>query len=262
MKPVIYPYKLNSGSARDLAKALGTIRVRENGTYSPRKNHLIVNWGNPRAPTWATKDMYDCVLNAWWKTPGLTTAQNKLGTFRTLDKLEVPCVEWTTNAEMATLWLKKGSTVVQRNTLTSHSGHGITIIGYDEETSTPIGILSKAPLYTQYKKKANEFRVHVMGGTVIDVQEKRKVKDFQGEFNQLIRSHDNGWIFAREDIVEPEDLRPLALTAINALGLDFGACDIIYNKHENKCFMLEINTAPGIEGTTLTNYVNAIKSLC
>ena len=39
--------------------------------------------------------------------------------------------------------------------------------------------------------------------------------------------------------------------------LDFGAVDLIWNEHENKCYVLEVNSAPGIEGTTLQQYVTA-----
>ena len=34
--------------------------------------------------------------------------------------------------------------------------------------------------------------------------------------------------------------------------------DIIYNAKEDKCYCLEVNTAPGIEGTTCVSYATAI----
>jgi glutathione synthase/RimK-type ligase-like ATP-grasp enzyme len=40
------------------------------------------------------------------------------------------------------------------------------------------------------------------------------------------------------------------------LGLDFGAVDIGHRIIDNKVFVFEVNTAPGIEGTTLQRYVN------
>jgi glutathione synthase/RimK-type ligase-like ATP-grasp enzyme len=48
------------------------------------------------------------------------------------------------------------------------------------------------------------------------------------------------------------------LAAVSALGLDFGAVDIIWNEREDKCYVLEVNTAPGLQGSTLENYANAI----
>ena len=44
----------------------------------------------------------------------------------------------------------------------------------------------------------------------------------------------------------------------NLLGLDFGAVDIGHRLIDNKLFVFEINTAPGITGTTLDNYAKAI----
>jgi len=49
----------------------------------------------------------------------------------------------------------------------------------------------------------------------------------------------------------------VALAAVSALGLDFGAVDIIYNEHENQYYVLEVNTAPGLEGTTVEKYAEA-----
>jgi glutathione synthase/RimK-type ligase-like ATP-grasp enzyme len=114
-------------------------------------------------------------------------------------------------------------------------------------------------LYVQYVKKQQEFRVHVAFGEVIDVQEKRKRKDLPEDFstNFQVRNHQTGWVYCREDITEPNELRPMAVAATAALGLDFGAVDLIYNAKRNECFCLEINTAPGLEGQTVKKYADA-----
>ena len=41
---------------------------------------------------------------------------------------------------------------------------------------------------------------------------------------------------------------------LKELGLDFGAVDVIWNEHESKAYVLEINTAPGLEGSTVEDY--------
>jgi hypothetical protein len=88
------------------------------------------------------------------------------------------------------------------------------------------------------------------------------------EVNELIRSHHNGWIFARGnarlrhlDGVYKTPIAEEALIAIEAIGLDFGAVDVIYNNPTRQAFVLEVNSAPGMEAgsTTLFNYVNAFK---
>jgi D-alanine-D-alanine ligase-like ATP-grasp enzyme len=67
-------------------------------------------------------------------------------------------------------------------------------------------------------------------------------------------------VFCREDIEEPADLRDVALQAVKALDLHFGAVDIIWNKKDNKCYVLEVNTAPGVEGTSTEIYADSIKA--
>lgn len=249
MKAVIFPYNVGSKSARALAKALHTICVRENGTYVPRPDHVIFNWGNPRAPRW--KMLGGKVKNHWGLLP---IGQNKLLAFREFQKQGIPTPDWTTDRKEAENWLRNEGIVLARTLLNSHSGNGIVL-------ATKSAELASAPLYVLYKRKKKEFRIHVFMGKVIDIQQKRLANGAKEEenYNQYIRSHANGWIFARENITEPKDLRSLAIKAVSALGLDFGAVDIIYNEKENKCFCLEVNSAPGLEGQTLVSYTNAIK---
>lgn len=47
--------------------------------------------------------------------------------------------------------------------------------------------------------------------------------------------------------------------AVKACGLDFGAVDIIWNNHYQKAYVLEINTAPGLEGSSVDNYRKAFE---
>ena len=58
-----------------------------------------------------------------------------------------------------------------------------------------------------------------------------------------------------------KSVKEQALKAIQALGLDFGAVDVGYNTRENKAYVYEVNSAPGLQGTTLTAYTNAFKEL-
>lgn len=242
MKLVICPYKIESTSAKLLAKALEVKRIKgDSKTFKP-KNKLILNWGNSTEPNWLS-------LN-WINYPScVAVASNKLATFEALQGI-VSTPDWATDHQQAVQWALEGHTIVVRHTLTGHSGQGIQLCQSNEE-------IPLAPLYVKYKKKAKEFRVHVFNDETIDIQEKRKDKD-NLDPNYKIRSHANGWIFCRENIVEPEDLRATTITTIKELGLTFGAVDVIFNQKENKCYILEVNTAPGLEGITLEKYTDAI----
>lgn len=142
--------------------------------------------------------------------------------------------------------------VVARKLTNSSEGKGIVI--FDKDDHNP----PQAPLYTEYIPKKKEFRVHVWAGKVIDVVEKRKKKSFENERDTQIRNTANGYVFCRDNIVEPDDLRGLALSAVESLGRTYGAVDIIWNERQNKSFVLEVNSRPGMQGTTVKKYADAI----
>lgn len=182
----------------------------------------------------------------------VAASSNKLVTFRTLkDNPNVRIPDFTESKDEAAQWIEQGSVVVARTQLSAHSGSGIVMASRSDD-------LPDCRLYTKYVKKKKEFRVHVVGGQVIDVQQKKQRSDFTGDVDFAVRNHQNGWIYARENVEEPADLRQNAVEAVLAMGLDFGAVDIIYNAHQNQSYVLEINTAPGLEGTSVQNYTTAL----
>ncbi|HEY6020587.1 MAG TPA: hypothetical protein VIY48_12065, partial [Candidatus Paceibacterota bacterium] len=145
-----------------------------------------------------------------------------------------------------------GDIIVARKVLTGFGGAGIVLHDPGTDLSN-----DNSPLYVRYKKKKHEYLVHVLNGQVIDCTWKRKRADFEGEHNTKIRNLAGGWVYCRDEIEIPQDLYEQAIKAVNALGLDFGAVDIIWNKKENKSYVLEVNTAPGLTGTTLQRYSEA-----
>lgn len=141
--------------------------------------------------------------------------------------------------------------VVCRALTNSSEGRGITICNADDPD------MPNVPLYTAYIPKKKEFRIHVWNNEVIDVAEKRRRRgQDQKEFQ--VRNTANGYVFCRNDVVVPDDACPLALAAVAALGRTYGAVDIIYNEKQNKCFVLEVNSRPGMQGTTVKKYADAI----
>lgn len=245
---IVYPYKMGSKSGRELARALGALRVYPDRNYHPRNDDVVVNWGNSTAPQWIWPNV-NKFLNG---TNAVHRAANKLLTFEALRDMEVPHPEYTTDQSEAQRWVDNRETVVERHRLTGHSGQGVAIKSFGED-------VSPSPLYVKYIKKKQEFRVHVFNGEVIDIQEKRKRQEMdREEVDFKIRSYQNGWVFCRQDIRRPDNLREISVRAIRALGLDFGAVDVIYNEHHNQCYVLEVNTACGLEGSTIDSYVRAI----
>lgn len=254
MSLYIYPYKIGSQSARALREGLSSLLnyrvklVRPDGRFKPRRNDLVINWGNSTMPRWNWhKDINSPISTG--------KAANKQESFVAFRYAEVPTPDWTENINEAQDWLNNGHTVVVRHVLTGHSGQGIEMVSE--------GILPHAPLYTKYKKKRHEYRVHVFKGEVIDTCQKKKSTEASraGTIDIRIRNHSNGWVFCRDGISSNSSREELAVRAVAALGLDFGAVDIIYNEAENQHYVLEVNTAPGLEGTTLQKYIEAFAQL-
>lgn len=260
---ILYPYQMYSNSARELKEYLTEhdircLRVFPDGGYSVRRNDLIVNWGNSVIPPWLrARTAQGCrTLNFGNNNYGVTTAINKLSTFQALERAGISIPEYTADPTIAAEWAEDG-VVVGRKNITAHSGRGIVLFGgEDEDIAVP-----PLPLYVKYVKKAFEYRVHVFKGRVIDVQEKRKRSNFQGEINTKIRSYNNGWVYCREEVSPPEQLLSVSVSAVNALGLDFGAVDVIWNNRQQQAYILEINTAPGLEGATVQRYATAFMEL-
>lgn len=184
----------------------------------------------------------------------LRKGTDKLTQFQLFKEHNVNSPDYTTDSAVAGDWIRSdGATVVCRQLLHGSEGRGIVVATTEAE-------LVPAPLYTKYVKKKKEFRVHVLNGEVIDVQEKRKRSEHDGERDTRIRNTANGYIFCRGDLVEPNGIRDLALNACAALDYSLGAVDIAYNEHSNRCFVLEVNSTPGMEGTTLEKYATAISA--
>jgi len=240
-------------AALQLATPRKVLVVRSDSPrFTLRVTDVVINWGNSNWPKWA---LAHCINDA----DQVSLAVNKLDCFRNLEgKCNIP--QWTTDPAVCYEWLTKKYEVqaLARKKLTGFGGDGIEEIMGGTEYGPEGLAFPLAPLYVQYKKKKKEFRVHVFKGEVIDITQKKKRIDFDGEVNTKIRNYANGWVYCREAIVEPDDLREQAIRAVQSLGLDFGAVDAIWNEKENKSYVLEINTAPGIEQTTLEAYKNAI----
>lgn len=244
---VIIPYKIGSQSCKNLKDKfleLGykALQIKINSkTFKRKPKDRFIYYGK-------TTHYIDTDHVSYNKHTDLAT--NKIGSFETCTLAGLSTVPWTTEKDIANEWLTQGKTVVARATVTGHSGMGITI------HSNIMDTLPDVPLYTQYVKKTYECRIHVFKGTVIDAQIKKKR---QGEENvdTRVRNAHTGWVYCRIDYTPDPRAKELAIAAVAAVNLDFGAVDLIYNQHYDTFYILEINTAPGLEGTTLLNYTNA-----
>lgn len=234
-------YKAGSRSATALATALGARVLRITGsTFRPRRDDVIINWGGSTPIEGPAR-----VLN---NPAAVAVASNKLRSFEAFRDAGVSIPEfWTDRTAIP----GDAYPIVCRTILSGHSGAGIVVAETPEE-------LVNAPLYVRYVPKQDEYRVHVFQGRVIAVQRKARRLDVESP-NWRVRNHANGFVFARDNVVAPESVVASACAAVAALGLDFGGADVIWNERRATAYVLEINTACGLEGATVDDYAGAIR---
>jgi glutathione synthase/RimK-type ligase-like ATP-grasp enzyme len=246
----IYAYNKYSVSALALAQELDIYLIKhQNSRYRPRLGDTVINWG-------LGKDWYPArTINP----PDIVAlAVNKKSFFNLMCSFgdtapRIP--EFTSDIETAKSWARDGRKVVVRRLLNASEGRGIEIHTVPEE-------IPEAPLYVKYIPKESEFRIHVVNDTIVDRQRKvLRASADRSSANWEIRNTANNFVFQRNNIIVPQDVETQALLAVKRSGLAFAASDVIWNEHYQKAYVLELNTAPGIEGTTISRYAEALRNM-
>lgn len=262
----IYPYG-PSDSARILSTSLQevfprtAVLRREGSRYRPQAGHYLINYGSSEV----NLDIRG--LNVYNAPEAVRLSSNKTRSFERFQAENLPIPAWTTNQNTARQWVDEGEVVYARTRIQGHSGEGIVVcsraglesVGNGIETSNT---LVAAPLYTKgIQGLRNEIRVHVAFGRVILTQKKKRVQGYGDlpEYSNIVRNHSTGWIYATENLNIPQSVQDSAIQAVSALGLDFGAVDIVYKGRNNlEIYVLEVNTAPGLSGeSSRAAYVQA-----
>lgn len=162
---------------------------------------------------------------------------------------------FTTSKELTQNLMKDKmvDSMVCRTLLRAKSGKGIVIADTVEQ-------LVDAPVYVAYQKKTNEYRIQFFKGELVCVREKRLRKGYEKPEGRdgRVRSHDNGYVFCEPLEPLPEEAIDMARKASKVTGSDFAGVDIAFHKPSKYWFMLEVNSAPGMEGLTIEQYTSAI----
>jgi len=280
--PKIFPYKMGSKSATALAKSLQCLKVYPDRHYHPRNNHLIINWGNSIEPKWYenTKDFLNHPAHVKVFTNKLLFLRSMLAKFRNFG-LKDAIMDFTVSPTPQH-FLKYP--IYCRTLLASHSGKGIIIVNEGDN-------IPPAQLYTEKLPIGEEYRLHFFrdydnmilsekpetnysfhadslkySNHLFHTQQKKKMTteklaELGFTFNENVKSYENGWVFAINDIVPIKNviLQEIKMLARN-IPLDFFAIDVNIDKNGN-WQVIEINTAPGLEGTTLEKYTQEFNNL-
>jgi len=125
------------------------------------------------------------------------------------------------------------------------------------EANDLLAELSVGDYYVEFVPTLHEHRIHVFNGHSIRVSMKvPRIEDPNPRF----RSWAAGWKFEVNPAntrLLPKGAREYAATAVKALGYEFGAVDIATTV-EGQAIIWEVNSQPGIEGSTVRQYAAAV----
>lgn len=207
---------------------------------------LIVNFGSSRLnralratrPGWV-------IMNRPERIP---TCASKMNSYQEFRRHAIPTPLLTRDRNEALRWVQQDGIVFVRED-GNHQGRGIQI-AHDADQLRGLD----GDFFSKYLPKTHEYRFHVWGGEVIDVIEKRN-PNIRGNDYPPIFNHQSGYLFYRDGIRMPAEDRTamgqLAIRAVQALQLDFGAVDMLARR-ENDILVgyavCEVNSSPALEG--------------
>lgn len=285
----IYKGSRPSAGAVALRNALGARILRSEGsTYRGRAGTAVINWGTVGAEARRLQGIAPVFLN----DPAMVSrCTNKLEFFRHFEANAPHLIpRWTERWEDALGVLNISGRMYARTDLNGHSGRGIHLVcSINDAEVTAIDnlrrqghypvhiyghthipeVITRAQLFTQgIVGKRTEFRVHVIRGEAVLLQVKlrRRADGEEDNGNSIVRNVAGGWVYGVNDAMDrdgAEQALSAAAEAIQVAGLDFGAVDIIFQHSTGRSFVLEINTAPGLdaEGSALEAYVKGFNKI-
>ena len=151
--------------------------------------------------------------------------------------------------------------------------------------------------FQKYIDIASEYRLHVFDGNIIYAvkkientseaswiaQRKEKVTEYATKNNvrldnstmeyvlarlvkeaelpdRIVRSNKRGWKFSSVALNTVQaSLKNAAIKAVSVVGLDFGAVDCAIDVGGH-AFIIEVNSGPGLQGTSLSKYIAAFRN--
>ncbi len=251
----VFLFRQNSASqgAKLLSRSLDIKMIKpEDSSFKGGSTKTIINWGSGREFPFDLRGT--TVLNTPDRVAMVTNKRVFFEMCREHGGVDIP--DFTVRNIEALDWLRNGHTVFARTVLQGSGGEGIV----DIQTEDQLNQIQEGTLLVKYIKKKKEFRIHVADGKIIDRQQKKKKGSVPLEsINWRIRNHAGGFVFCRDGVEIPNKVTDQAKLALEVSGLCFGAVDVLWNAKHRRAVVLEINTAPGLEGRTILSYQQFFK---
>lgn len=235
-------------TGRVLARTLGITFARA-AQRVPAETNILIRWGNAQ-PAPAQEEINSATA--------INNASDKLRAFRLLQEAGVRVPDFTTNPadthpphqcpRAEDLWFGRARR--------GFGGRDIQIFHPDDaEGPTPYSAAG-VDFFTRYIEPKFEARIHVAFGEVIRVQ--KKYLEFpEHAASEYIRNYANGYRFKSPQRQLNNSRKEAAIRAVEALGLDFGAVDLLVGRADNQEYVLEVNTAPKCSPFTGRAYIEA-----
>lgn len=222
--------------------------------YRPTVDGITINWAveDPEGVT------YNGVV---YNEHGVLNASNKPKARRLMAEAGVSIPETTTSRSVASTWLSECS-VIRRPSI--HHG-GADFVVTERCGILPLSGYAGDYYYQKFFRKTHEFRVHGAHGKVLILQEKKPREGIEVDLDvPKPWNHATGeFIFETVNWSNyNKDVCKVALDAIKALGLDFGAVDILYDTDSGEAVVCEVNTSPALEDYAVERYSKYFKWLC
>jgi glutathione synthase/RimK-type ligase-like ATP-grasp enzyme len=205
--------------------------AEEGGVTLNRGSTGDINWGRARANT---------SLN-----PDISNSTNKRVMRQLFAENDVPMPQLL-NTQQAVRAVLDGKVVIGRPD-THSKGRGLWRCRTPRDINRALrGTRRKraATHFMAFVEAPREYRVHIFLGRSIRISEKSFFIDDNGRKDYVTTKPQH----------EISHVRRAAKKAVKAVGLDFGAVDILAN--DTECWVLEVNSSPGLGGSTPRLYAD------
>lgn len=219
-------------TGKKLAEALGFTHF---GVTPPSDTDLLLRWGNAkRAPRGEPGTCINQAAAIW-------SAGDKYTSLQKLSEAGIRVPDHSLNPPPlgGDTWLVRSRRGFGGKDILIHDG------------------AARGEWYSKFIPNDREYRIHVVNGEVIRVQRKY-LEHPDKRTSEHIKNHDNGYVFKAPQKTLNKSRLEAAVKAVEALGLDFGAVDLVID-HNGLEYVLEVNTAPACSPLTLSAYVEAFK---
>lgn len=285
------PYIWYSGATDVTGRTLQDKLGVDGGTTRPQNKKIVIGWGTKTKEDVALEGT---VLN---HPNNIRKARNKLEALKVMHAAIGGGIANFCDADQVNAKLANGQLTLPLVGRTKYhqSGKGFWLCLTDAHIKSAIA--DGAQYFQNYIDIDTEYRLHVCCGEVIYAvkkvenateagwvaQRKEKIMDYARKNNwnvndatldkilkilfkevtipdRIVRSNRRGWKFSSIKLENVKDnLKNIACDAVKALGLDFGAVDCALDGN-GSAWVIEVNTGPGLQGTALEKWAEALKA--